>query len=81
MIIENAALYKAVEFDKGILILNALDNMMNRPEARELFMATPKACGEILMKYLQARANGKDQSAALMQALDGQIVTRRGDRT
>jgi len=81
MEIRELAQYKVVEFDKGILILNALDNMMNRPGAVELIMSDPKTIGEYLLRYLHARSKGAagvSMREAHKQALQGAIVTRKG---
>jgi len=80
MLIYDGALYKVVEFDKGILILNALDNMTNRPGATELIVADSKTIGEYLMKYLHARPKaGISIRDAHKQALVGAMVVRKGD--
>lgn len=73
---------KVVEFDKGILILNALDGMMQRPGTVELAVMPIESVGEFLSRYFHARtggpfaAAGKSPEEALKQALDGAVILR-----
>jgi hypothetical protein len=76
------AIYKVVEFNKGIIVLNGLDNMMQRPDAIELVVADGQTCGEYLMKYLYLRcrgAAGVDRKIAHEEALQGLIVIRKAN--
>lgn len=80
MKIEGEALYKVVEFEKGIIILNALDTMSDRPEAVGLIAGKPNVIGEYIVRYLHARSKGKDIRAAHQEALGKDaIVLRKGD--
>lgn len=79
MNINGFALYKVVEFDKGIILLNALDSMPGR-QCVELVMADAKTCGEYLARYLHARgegAAGKTIEQAHKEALAGAKVVQR----
>lgn len=81
MFINDAALFKVVEFDQGILILNALDAMPGRKHV-DLVVADAKTCGEYLLRYLHARAQGaagKTPAEAHKQALEGAIVVKAWD--
>lgn len=80
MKIEGEALYKIVEFDKGIIILNALDTMPGRPEAVGLIAGKPSVIGEYLVRYMHARGEGKNIREAHKQALGKDaLVLRKGD--
>jgi len=72
------ALYKVVEFDKGVIILNAVDSMMKRPDAHYLIVADFATCGEYLARYCFERAQGKDVVTAHQAALKGARVIQRG---
>ena len=75
--INGIALYKVVEFAKGVMILNALDKL-DRPHV-ELVIADARTCGEYLVRYLHARADGaagKTMAEAHRQALQGAIVVK-----
>jgi hypothetical protein len=79
MFINGLALYKVVEFRNGVIIINALDAMPNRPEAVELIVADIRTCGEYLLRYLHARGDGAaggSMERAHKQALEGAIVTK-----
>lgn len=78
MFINALALYKIVEFQNGILVLNALDKL-DRPHT-ELVVADARTCGEYLLRYLHARADGaagKTMEEAHRQALVGAIVVKK----
>lgn len=80
MFINGVALYKVVEFDHGVIVLNALDKMTDRPSAVELIVADIRTCGEYLARYLHARgdgAAGKSMAEAHRQALQGAIVVKQ----
>ena len=79
MQIIDGAYFKVIEFDKGIVIVNALDGV-NRTEARELIVANARSIGEYLLRYLHARANGKTQSEAHQQAIKDAVVVDRAQR-
>jgi hypothetical protein len=75
--LNGVALYKVVEFEQGILLLNALDKMDRKHV--ELVVADARTCGEYLVRYLHARADGaagKSMVEAHRQALQGAIVVR-----
>lgn len=75
MKIHGGTLYKIVEFNQGILILNALDSMMQRPEAKTLAVGTASQCGEYLMVYLHARS-GSDVAAVGKGAIEAHRQAR-----
>jgi len=78
MNINGYALYKVVEFDTGILILNALDKLEHR-RCVELIHADARTCAEYLLRYLHARSDGaagKSMVEAHRQALQGAIVVK-----
>lgn len=81
MNINGVALYKVVEFEGGILLMNALDKMTDRKNV-ELVIADVRTCGEYLARYLYARgdgAAGKSMAEAHRQALEGAIVVKKWD--
>ena len=84
MKIFDGGVLKVIEFEQGIVILNALDNVPNVRNPVELVMADPRTLGEVLLKYLHLRskgAAGMDQMTAIRQACVGHIVVRRaGER-
>lgn len=71
MRISRIAFYKVIEFDKGILILDSNEKMMNRPDALELVTGDIKGIVEYLPRYLHARQFTDDVRNAHRQALRG----------
>lgn len=69
MKLEKTALYKLIEFDKGLLIVNAIDSMMDRPGTRELIISTPGGIAEYMQHFIHAKANGRNTSEAHEQAM------------
>lgn len=77
MNVKPLALYKVVEFDKGVIILNAVD-ALKRPDARYLIVADFATCGEYLARYCHERSQGRDVLTAHQAALRGARVIQRG---
>lgn len=81
MFINDSALFKLVEFDQGLLMMNALDSMPGRKHV-VLILADAKTCGEYLARYLHARATGaagQSPAVAHRQAMAGAIVINQWD--
>lgn len=84
MHINEFALFKVVEIRNAVLILNALDKVENQREAVELIVADARTCGEYLLRYLHARADGaagKGMVEAHQQALKGARVVKKWEQS
>ena len=74
MHINSIALYKVIETNNGIALINAIDRS-GRPETVELVVADATTCGNYLLRYLYARSAGRTMAEAHKQALaDAHVV-------
>lgn len=71
------SLYKTIEFDGGIAIIAANDNLQ-RPDAVPLIVANGPTTVEYLRRYFAAREDGKTIVEANGAALEGASVIEQG---
>ena len=76
MNISNLLSYKVVEFDKGLCIIPAIDQLGGRQGITELIIADIATCCEYLIRYTHARAKGHSIPHAHDEALKGAIVVK-----
>lgn len=82
MHINGFALYKIIEFDKGVLLANYLDKMNDRQHV-ELIVGDARTCAYYLARYLHARGNGAagiSMPEAHRQALEGLTVVKKWEQ-
>lgn len=82
MIINGFALYKIIETNNGLAVINAVDKS-DRPEVVELIVADAATCGNYLLRYLYARSKpGSTMTSAHKEALaDARMITRSWEPT
>jgi hypothetical protein len=64
-------LYKIIEIDQGIALVNALDRITDRADAVELVTAELETCMDYLVRYTHARSCGRTIKRAHWSALYG----------
>lgn len=77
MKINDIELYKVVEFDSGLIIMRA-DDSLQRKQSIDLIAAPMRGCCEYLIRYTEARAQGKHPRDAHSHALKGAKIIRPG---
>lgn len=71
--------YKVVEFDGGILIMGAKDNLQ-RPGVEQLIVADSETIGVYITRYMHGREMGKTVNDAHRDALKGASIIEASAR-
>lgn len=70
--------FKVIEFDTGIVILQAVDSLAGRKDAAELIVADMPTIAEYLVRYHEYRAYGFDLRESHSKALSGAAIIASG---
>ncbi len=71
--------YKIIEFDHGIVIIDAKNNLMQRNQAVPLIVGSMDVCCEYLARYTYERGRGKSIRESHQIVAAGMKILVKGD--